>query len=115
MKINKDTNTSVLTVRPDESEPVKLECEWTGSDRSWYSDGTEVTPTSGELNTTDLTGVITLSIFTLNAIHARAAYTCKITKANTTDYTVRLGNYSLFHIYNTSLRLSTYSCTTYNL
>ena len=75
---------TILNVTPDANEPVKLECEWTGRDKNWYSDGIKVTTTSGQLNTTNLTGDATLSISTLNANNT-GNYTCKVTdNGNTT-------------------------------
>ena len=84
---------TILTIRPNESEPVKLECERTSKDRNWYSDGIIVTPTNGQLTTTDITGVMTLSISTLNANNA-GKYTCKVTDGGTTEYTIVLGKYN---------------------
>ena len=84
---------TILTIRPNESEPVKLECERTSKDRNWYSDGSTVTPISGQLTTTDITGVMTLSISTLNANNA-GNYTCKVTDGDTTEYTIVLGKHN---------------------
>ena len=85
---------TILNVTPDVNEPVKLECEWTGGDRNWYSDGSTVTPTNGQLTTTDMTGVATLSISTLNVNNA-GNYTCKVTaNGSTTEYTIVLGKHN---------------------
>ena len=84
---------TILTIRPNESEPVKLVCERTSKDRNWYSDGIIVTPTNGQLTTTDITGVMTLSISTLNANNT-GNYTCKVTDGGTTEYTIVLGKYN---------------------
>ena len=92
VKVGMNSET-ILTIRPDESEPVKLECERTSKNRNWYSDGIIVTPTSGQLNTTDMTGVATLSISTLNANNT-GNYTCKVTDGNTTEYTIVLGKHN---------------------
>ena len=84
---------TILTIRPNESEPVKLECERTSKDRNWYSNGIIVTPTNGQLTTTDITGVATLSISTLNANNT-GNYTCKVTNDGITEYTIVLGKYN---------------------
>ena len=84
--MNRSESTS-LNVTPDVSEPVKLECEWTGQDKSWYSDGIEVSLTPGQLNITEEIGILTLSISTFNENYT-GSYTCIITDA--TNYTVVL-------------------------
>ena len=92
VKVGMNSET-ILTIRPDESEPVKLECERTSKNRNWYSDGIIVTPTNGQLTTADMTGVATLSISTLNANNA-GKYTCKVTDGGTTEYIIVLGKYN---------------------
>ena len=79
---------TILNVTPDVNEPVKLECEWTtGEDKFRYSDGIEVSPASGQLNITEESGILTLSISTFNENYT-GSYTCIITDA--TNYTVVL-------------------------
>ena len=80
---------TILNVTPDVNEPVKLECEWTaaGQDKSWYSDGIEVSSASGQLNITEESGTLTLSISTFNENYT-GSYTCII--ADATNYTVVL-------------------------
>ena len=82
---------TILNVTPDVNEPVKLECEWTaaGQDKSWYSDGIEVSPASGQLNITEESGILTLSISTFNENYT-GSYTCIITAATNYSYTVVL-------------------------
>ena len=92
VKVGMNSET-ILTIRPDESEPVKLECERTNKNRNWYSDGIIVTPTNGQLTTADMTGVATLSISTLNANNT-GNYTCKVTDGGTTEYIIVLGKYN---------------------
>ena len=81
------SESTLLNVTPDVNEPVKLECEWTGQDKFWYNDRTEVSPTSGQLNITEEGGILTLSISTFNENYT-GSYTCIITDA--TNYTVVL-------------------------
>ena len=84
---------TILNVTPDINEPVKLECEWTGGERNWYSDGSTLTPTNGQLTIKDMTEVATLSISTLN-VNNTGNYTCKVTDGGTTEYTIVLGKHN---------------------
>ena len=93
VRVGEDINKSVVTLTPDINEPVKLECERTDRDRNWYNNGSKVTP-FGQLTTTDMTGVATLSISALNVNNA-GNYTCKVTaNGNTTEYTIVLGKHN---------------------
>ena len=81
------SESTLLNITPDVNEPVKLECEWTSQDKFWYSDGTKVSPASGQLNITEEGGILTLSISTFNENYT-GSYTCII--ADATNYTVVL-------------------------
>ena len=75
-----DDQTTPITITPSLSQPVKLECERTSIGKNWFTDGTEVTPTNGELITT--AGAIrTLSISSFNPSHAKG-YTCIVTSSS---------------------------------
>ena len=81
------SESTLLNVTPDVNEPVKLECEWTGQDKVWYSDRTQVSPAFGQVNITEESGILTLSISTFIENYA-GSYTCIITDA--TNYTLVL-------------------------
>ena len=81
--------TTPLTITPSLSQPVKLECERTSIVKNWFTDGTEVTPTNGELTTTGGT-IRTLSISSFSPSHAKG-YTCIVTSSSLSTYPVILG------------------------
>ena len=91
-----DDPTTPITITPTLSQPVKLECERTDAFKDWYTDGTKVTSTNGELITTP--GAIrTLSISSFSPSHAKG-YTCTVRATPLSTYPVILGelynNYS---------------------
>ena len=84
-----DDPTTPITITPTLSQPVKLECERTGLFQNWYTDGTVVTTTIGDLTTT--AGAIrTLSISSFSPSHAKG-YTCIVTSGPLSTYPVILG------------------------
>ena len=84
-----DDPTTPITITPTLSEPVKLECERTIIGKNWYTDGTVVTNTNGELTT--IGGHIrTLSISSFSPSHAKG-YTCIVTSSSLSTYPVILG------------------------
>ena len=81
--------TTPITITPSLSQPVKLECERNSIGKNWFTDGTEVTPTNGELTTT--AGAIrTLSISSFSPSHAKG-YTCSVIATTLSTYPVILG------------------------
>ena len=85
-----DPNTPI-TITPTLGQPVKLECERTGASKNWYTGGTTVTTTSGELTTTS--GAIRLlSISSFSPSHAKG-YTCSVNVHTTlsSTYPIILG------------------------
>ena len=88
-----DDPTTPITITPTLSQPVKLECERTGIFKQWYTDGTAVTTTSGDLTTT--AGAIrTLSISSFSPSHAKG-YTCTVSAT----YPVILGEWYNIELY----------------
>ena len=84
-----DDPTTPITITPTLSQPVKLECDRSGVPKNWYTDGTVVTPTNGELATT-LGAVRTLSISSFIPSHAKG-YTCSVSGTPLSTYPVILG------------------------
>ena len=84
-----DNSTTPITITPTLSQPVKLECEGTSLHKEWYTNGTTVTTTPGELTTTP--GAIrTISISSFSPSHAKG-YTCTVTSDSLSTYPVILG------------------------
>ena len=89
-----DDPTTPITITPSLSQPVEMECARMGVFKGWYTDGTVVTPTNGEL-TTKAGAIRTLSISSFNPSHAKG-YTCIVTSSSLstttlTTYPVILG------------------------
>ena len=84
-----DDPTTPITITPTLSQPVKLECDRQTAVKNWYTDGTVVTTTPGEL-ATRAGGVRTLSISSFSPSHARG-YTCTVNGGTSTAYPVLLG------------------------
>ena len=85
-----DDPTTPITITPTLSQPVELECDRQTTGKNWYTDGTIVTTTPGELATLARAGVKTLSISSFNPSHARG-YTCTVNGGTSTAYPVLLG------------------------
>ena len=84
-----DDPTTTITITPTLSQPVKLECERINTFKEWYTDGTTVTPTPGELATT--AGAIrALSISSFSPSHAKG-YTCSVSATPLSTHPVILG------------------------
>ena len=84
-----DDQTTPITITPTLSQPVKLECERTSLFKNWYTAGTVVTNTNGELNTT--AGAIrTITISSFSPSHAKG-YTCTVSATPLSTYPVILG------------------------
>ena len=83
--------TTPITITPSFSQPVQLECERNRIGKNWFTDGTEVTPTNGELTTT--AGAIrTLSISSFSPSHAKGyTCTCSVIATTLSTYPVILG------------------------
>ena len=97
IKVGRPTDpTTPITITPSLSQPVKLECERNSIAKDWYTDGTKVTPTNGELTTTPGT-IRTISISSFSPSHAKG-YTCTVSATPLSTYPVILGelynNYS---------------------
>ena len=84
-----DDPTTTVIITPTLSQPVKLQCDRT-TGKNWYTDGTVVTTTPGELATSARAGVRTLSILSFSPSHARG-YTCTVNGGTSTAYPVLLG------------------------
>ena len=84
-----DDPTTPITITPTLSQPVTLECERTGIGKNWFTNGTVVTPTNGELATTP--GPIrTITILSFSPSHAKG-YTCSVSATPLRTYPVILG------------------------
>ena len=84
-----DDPTTTITITPTLSQPVMLECERTNTGKNWFTDGTAVTNTPGDLITTP--GAIrTLSISSFSPTHAKG-YTCTVSATPLSTYPVILG------------------------
>ena len=84
-----DDPTTPITITPALSQPVKLECQRNNIFKEWYTDGSQVTPTNGELATT-AGNIKTLSISSFSPSHAKG-YTCIVTSSSLSTYPVILG------------------------
>ena len=84
-----DDPTTPITITPTLNQPVKLKCDRTTT-KNWYTDGTVVTTTPGELAISAGAGVRTLSISSFSPSHARG-YTCTVNGSTSTAYPVILG------------------------
>ena len=82
--------TTPITITPTLSQPVKLECARNGLYKEWYTNGTEVTPTNGDLTTTSGAIIRILSISSFSLSHAKG-YTCIVTSGSHSTYPVILG------------------------
>ena len=83
-------DTTDVMVTPTIGQPVQMECERSGTTKNWYSAGSRVTPTPGEVATAGGGGggVRTLSISHFSSSHA-GTYTCIVgPNAALTFYTV---------------------------
>ena len=88
-------------VTPTIGQPLQMECERSGTPRNWYSAGSVVTPTPGEVATTGGGGgVRTLSISHFSSTHA-GTYTCIVGPniADLTFYTVAGECNDFVHLY----------------
>ena len=85
-----DDPTTTIIITPTLSQPLKLECERTGIGKNWYTSGTTVTPTNGDLTTTSGAIIRILSISSFSQSHAKG-YTCIVTSNPLSTYPVILG------------------------
>ena len=86
-----------ITASPTINQPVELWCSRPGTPKQWYTAGSIVEATSGEVWTT--TGR-RLGFSTFATSHA-GTYSCRVTKGDITTYTVVLGK---------SVKQNIYSC-----
>ena len=84
VRVGRIGDTTDVMVTPTISQPVQMECGRSGTHKNWYSAGSLVTPTPGEVG-----GVRTLSISHFSSSHA-GTYTCIVGPniADLTFYTV---------------------------
>ena len=89
VRVGRIGDTTDVTVTPTIGQPVQMECERSGTTKNWYSAGSRVTPTQGEVATTGGGGgARTLSISRFSSSHA-GTYTCIVgPNAALTFYTV---------------------------
>ena len=93
-----DDPTTPITITPSLSQPVKLECERTSIAKDWYTYGTKVTPTTGDLTTR--AGVIrTLFISSFSPSYAKG-YTCIVTSSSLSATTLSTYPVILGELYN---------------
>ena len=86
-----DDPTSTITITPTLSQPVKLECVRRNNiGKNWYTDGTIVTSTNGELATITSGVIRRLSISSFSPSHAKG-YTCSVSATPLSTYPVLLG------------------------
>ena len=86
-----DDPTSTITITPTLSQPVKLECDRPSPiGKNWYTNGTAVTNTLGDLSNTATTYVRTITISSFSPSHAKG-YTCTVNSNPRSTYPVILG------------------------
>ena len=85
-----DDPTSPVTITPTLGQPVMLECERTGVGKNWFTDGTAVTNTPGDLANIPLTFTRTITISSFSPSHAKG-YTCSVSATPLSTYPVILG------------------------
>ena len=101
IRVGRIGDTTDVMVTPTIGQPVQMECERSGTPKNWYSAGSVVTPTPGEVATTGGGGgVRTLSISHFSSTHA-GTYTCIVGPniADLTFYTVAGECNDFVHLY----------------
>ena len=80
-----------ITATPTINQSVELQCNRTLAYKKWYTTGSRVTPTPGEVWATGRPARI-LGFSTFATSHA-GTYSCRVTKGDITTYTVVLGKF----------------------
>ena len=101
VRVGRIGDTTDVMVTPTIGQPVQMECERSSTPKNWYSAGSVVTPTPGEVATTGGGAAVRkLSISHFSSTHA-GTYTCIVGPIPNitylTFYTVA-GKYTYMHI-----------------